>query len=305
MDQHAPPEGAGSPLAGLIDILDVRPLGQGRFEGLSPRTPWTRLYGGQLIGQALMAACKQAGADRMPHALHLMFLRPGDPAVPIVYATEVLRAGRAFTAVEVRAEQGGTRIATATVSLHADEPATVEHDTLGPTSMPPLPRPGDRDFLDFAPPPIRRYWRDTHGQAASPVDIIPVDADRYAHGTPQPARQALWMRCASPVPDTPGHLAAALLAYLSDMTLLDTALAPAGRTIFSDAFAAASLDHALWLHRPVAMDDWLLYLQDSPIAARARGFARGGFYDRDGQLVASTAQEGIIRTRAARGPAPA
>lgn len=298
MSKPTKPDSAGRALSRVLDMLDVKLVGNGCFEGSSPQTPWRRLYGGQVIGQALMAACKHVGQiapDRLPHALHLIFLRPGDPRQTVLYQIEVLRDGRAFTAADVFATQGDKAIARATVSFHADADAVVEHDDLGPMPMPPQPDGSEPDFLDFAPLPIQRYWRGANGDAPSPVTIIPIDATRYQLGRLQPPHQAFWMRSSAPLPDNRPELAAALLAYLSDMTLLDTALAPTGQTIFSDAYAAASLDHSFWMHRATITDDWFFYRQDSPIATKGRGFARGSFYNRTGKLIASSAQEGVIR----------
>ncbi|MBV6657658.1 MAG: thioesterase family protein [Devosiaceae bacterium] len=293
MDQHTGQGDALAGLAGLLATLDLKPCEEGVFEGTSPPTPWNRVYGGQIIGQALIAAGKALNdPKRAPHSLHLTFLKGGSSNSTIRYATTALRAGRAFTAIRVDAAQEDRLIATATVSFHKPEATLVSHNGPPRDAVPDPPTPDTPDFLDFAPLPIRRYW-----QADPPLSLKPVNTTRYEHGTPQAPQQGLWVKASSALPapyDTP-MFHVAVLAYASDMTLLDTAVVPQGETIFSSRYAAASLDHAMWFHRPLRADQWHYYEQDSPVATDARGFSRGAFYQPDGALVASTAQEGVIR----------
>lgn len=276
----------------LSDLLRLQPDAEGRLIGRSATTSWQRLYGGQLLGQAIVAAAHRVEPIKRVHSLHASFLRPGSPVEDVLYATELLKDGRSLSVIRVDASQSGRLITTATVSFHIDEEAAFEHSV----GMPDMAGPEEidaPDLLTFAPLPIQRYW-----QQQPSLEIVPVEVSRYRTGQGQGDTQAYWVRTtgdADPTKDNNGTAQAALLAYLSDMTLLDTALAPHGPTLFSDAISGASLDHAMWFHRPVDASAWHLYVQNAPIAARARGFTQGRFFSQDGQLVCSVAQEGIIR----------
>ncbi len=277
----------------LLTILDLEPLEVNLFRGRSPQAGWQRVFGGQVIGQALVAALRTV-ENRPPHSMHAYFLLPGDPKVPIVYDVDRIRDGRSFTTRRVVAIQHGHAIFTMAVSFHADEPGLAHQ-----ANMPDVPKPEElpseaeikEKALPHMPEPMRRYY-----ERERPIELRPVEFSRYLGVKSEDAKFHVWIRATGPLPDDPA-IHQCVLAYASDMTLLDTALVPHGRTLFERAFMAASLDHALWFHRPFRADDWLLYAQDSPNLAGARGFSRGLIFARDGRLVASVAQEGLIRER--------
>lgn len=279
----------------LLSILDLERIGEGHFRGRSPQAGWQRVFGGQVIGQALAAAQRTVGADRKVHSLHCYFMRPGDPSEPIDYAVDAMRDGRSFTTRRVLAEQKGRPIFALSCSFQVDEPG-LEHQMPAPPDVPmPEDLLGEKEliatFIDQVPDNVRRYWG-----RERPIEVRPVSLRHYLSRESLPPRQDIWVRATGPVPDDRA-VQAAVLAYLSDMTLLDTSLFAHGRSIFDRDLQVASLDHAMWFHRPNALDDWLLYTQDSPNASGARGFTRGSLYTRQGALVASVAQEGLIRER--------
>jgi acyl-CoA thioesterase II len=282
--------------ADLVANLDLETIEVDIFRGRSPQKGWKRVFGGQVIAQALVAASRTVEA-RAPHSLHAYFILPGDPLVPIVFEVDRIRDGKSFTTRRVVAIQHGKAIFSLAASFQIDEQG-VEHSA----PMPPAPDP------DTLPGPID-LLRST-GEAAQqrlqgffdrirPIEVRPIDLSRYApgaRGLPREPRQSLWIRIAGRLPDDPAvHRAA--LAFLSDMTLLDTALAAHGFSVSDPEFQVASLDHALWFHRPCRADEWLLYVQDSPNSGGSRALTRGLLYSRAGALVASVAQEGLIRRR--------
>ncbi|MGE7369551.1 acyl-CoA thioesterase II [Neorhizobium sp. NPDC001467] len=284
-----------SAMEGLLATLDLEKLEENLFRGKSPKVGWQRVFGGQVIAQALVAAQRTVDANRFTHSLHAYFLRPGDPAVPIVYQVERLRDGSSFTTRSVVAVQHGRPIFTMTASFQVEEPG-FDHQTAMPNVPPPEQLLGEAEFqaqlLAHAPETIRRYW----GQKR-PVEFRPVSLRHYMTREKLDPEQQIWVRTTGSVPAERG-VQAAVLAYLSDMTLLDTSLYAHGATIFDPSIQAASIDHAMWFHRAVDFDDWLLYTQDSPNACGARGMTRGSLFTRSGALVASVAQEGLIRKRA-------
>jgi len=280
----------------VLSILDLEPLEVNLFRGRSPQSRWQRVFGGQVIGQALVAACRTVEdvAQRPPHSLHAYFLLGGDPKVPIIYEVDRIRDGRSFTTRRVVAIQHGRAIFSTEVSFHIAED--------GPTHqfpMPDVPRPDElpsegevRDrLLSRMADPVRRYY-----ERERPIELRPVEYRRYLGEKIEGSRFHIWLRATGRLPDEPA-IHQCVLAYASDMTLLDTALVPLGQTVFHDDIMAASLDHALWFHRPFRADEWLLYAEDSPNLGGARGFARGLIYASDGTLVASVAQEGLLRLR--------
>ena len=277
----------------LLSILDLEPLEHNLYRGLSPQVGWQRVFGGQVIGQALVAAQRTVD-NRGAHSLHAYFLRAGDPAVPIIYEVERIRDGKSFSTRRVVAIQHGHAIFSMSASFHRDEEG-LEHQT----PMPDLPSPEDvpseaalaEMLMDRLPPPAKAYW-----QAERPIEMRPVDLSRYLSPNTRETGQYIWIRATGALADDPA-LHQCVLAYASDFTLLDTALITHGRFVFDPSLMLASLDHALWFHRPFRADEWLLYAQDSPNSGSARAFCRGAFYTRDGQLVASTAQEGLVRER--------
>jgi acyl-CoA thioesterase-2 len=284
----------GSALEGLLSILDLEPLEENLFRGRSPQEGWQRVYGGQVLGQALVAAVRTVTEVRPAHSFHGYFLLAGDPAHPIVYEVERTRDGGSFTTRRVKAIQNGNTIFIMAVSFHKPEPG-LEHEAPMPDVPPPESLPSATELMarliDTLPESMRSYWvRDR------PIDMRPVDVSRYLDREKRPPLQHIWMRAAGMLPDDP-KLHQCVLAYASDFTLLDTALIAHGKLLFDRDIQLASLDHALWFHRPFRADEWLLYVQDSPSAYGARGFCRGSFFTRDGHLVASAAQEGLIRQR--------
>ena len=283
----------------LVTTLDLEQLEMNLFRGRSPQTRWQRVYGGQVIGQALVAACRTVDvAGRPPHSLHAYFLLGGDPKVPIIYDVDRIRDGRSFTTRRVVAIQHGEAIFTMAVSFHRDEPS-LAHQAKMPDVPGPDQLPSDADIKDKVlptmPEPVRRYY-----ERARPIELRPVEFDRYLGRKIEDGRFHVWMRATGPLPDEPA-IHQCVLAYASDMGLLDSALIPHGRTVFEQGIMAASLDHALWFHRAFRADDWLLYAQDSPNLSGARGFSRGLIFARDGTLVASVAQEGLLRERRPEG----
>jgi acyl-CoA thioesterase-2 len=278
----------------LLNILDLEPLELNLFRGRSPQVGWQRVFGGQVIGQALVAAYRTV-EGRVPHSMHAYFLLPGDPKVPIIYEVNRIRDGKSFTTRSVVAIQHGHPIFSMSVSFHNDEKASFDHQAQMPDVARPEELPSEAEMrqriLPMMPDPVRRYY-----ERDRPIELRPVEYGRYLGEKFQDGRFHVWIRATERLPDDPA-IHQCVLAYASDMTLLDTALVPHGRTLFEKEFMAASLDHALWLHRPFRADDWLLYSQDGPNLHGARGFARGLIFTRDGTLVASVAQEGLVRER--------
>jgi acyl-CoA thioesterase-2 len=277
----------------LVSILDLETIEVNLFRGHSPQTGWQRVFGGQVIGQALVAACRTVD-DRAPHSLHAYFILPGDPKVPIIYEVDRPRDGKSFTTRRVAAIQHGNAIFSMMVSFQREEEG-LDHQADMPDVSPPEKLPGDGilkgPLLDMMPEAVRRYF-----ETERPLDLRPVEFDRYFGRKYPDGRVNIWIKTSGVLPDDPMvHRCA--LAYASDMSLLDAVMARYGRTLFDRRVMPASLDHAMWFHRPFRADEWLLYSQDSPNAFGARGFARGQIFKRDGTLVASVAQEGVIRMR--------
>src|SRR5579871_2639901 len=280
----------------LLAILDLEPIEVNLFRGRSPQVGWQRVFGGQVIGQALVAACRTVDgvAERPPHSLHAYFLLAGDPKVPIIYEVDRIRDGKSFVTRRVVAIQHGEAIFTMAVSFHADE-GGLSHQAKMPAVPLPEALPDEAEFkariLPLMPDPVRRYY-----ERARPIELRVVEMDRYLGKAIDSGRFHVWIKATGELPAEPA-IHQCVLAYASDMTLLDTALIPHGRSVFDKSIMAASLDHALWFHRPFRADEWLLYAQDSPNLAGARGFSRGLIFTRDGTLVASVAQEGLLRER--------
>jgi acyl-CoA thioesterase II len=283
------------PTQQLLDLLDLENLGDDRFRGYSPATAGKQVYGGQAVAQSLVAAQRTVPYDRPVHSLHGYFVLAGDPRTPIDFFVERVRDGKSFTTRRCAAKQNGRVIFSMEASFQLREPG-LEH-ALEPPAVPApetLPTTSAlaerlRSFLPRAA--LARLERETA------LDIRFVDPQAIVGGAAGgPARQSIWFRIIGPLPED--HLIhSALLAYLSDMTLLNTALTAHGLTIFDPTLQVASLDHALWIHRPFRADEWLLYVQDSPNSSGARALTRGQLFTREGKLVASVAQEGLIRLR--------
>ncbi len=278
----------------LVKLLDLEPIEVNIFRGMSPDEDRQRIFGGQVAGQALVAAARTVPPDRPVHSLHAYFLRAGDPKVPVLYEVDRMRDGGSFTTRRVVAIQHGKAIFNMAASFQEPE-AGLDHAF----PMPDVPPPGDLPTMrermaaagiDLSP------WM----ERPRPIDIRHVDwAPRDRH-EPLPPRQRVWLRADGALPDSP-LIHTIVLTYASDMTLLDTSTLPHGGSWFDPTMFMASLDHAMWFHRPFRADDWLLYAQDSPNATGGRGLSRGLVFTRDGTLAATVMQEGLIRT--ARGNA--
>ena len=284
-------------LATLVQQLDLETLELNLFRGQSADLGGKSVFGGQVIGQALVAASRTV-EGRDPHSLHAYFLLPGDMAAPIVYEVDRIRDGNSFSARRVQAIQHGRPILSMIASFQKSEPG-LEHfqpmpDVPAPESLPPYETVRERwlaEAGDAVHPRVREALR-----RPLPVDFHAVNAWNQLQPTIEQPRQAFWFRMVERLPDAP-MLHRCLLAYASDFNLIGTALRPHGRTWYSPTLIVASIDHALWFHREARVDEWLLYTMDSPSAQGARGLARGLVYDRAGRLVASVAQEGLMRER--------
>jgi acyl-CoA thioesterase II len=278
----------------LLQTLDLEVLEQNLFRGTSPKVGWQRVFGGQVIGQALVAAQRTVDPQRHVHSLHAYFMRPGDPAVPIIYEVDRIRDGGSFTTRRVVAIQHGQAIFSMSASFQVSEPG-LEHAFSMPDVPQPETLPSEKElaeqYIDHAPENVRRYW-----QRQRPIELRPVDLAHYVSSKKLEPRQQIWFRATGPLPDDPA-IQASILAYASDMTILDTALFAHGMSIFEPRLQGATLDHAIWFHRPCDMSQWHLYAQDSPNSGGARGFTRGMIFSQQGNLVASVAQEGLIRIR--------
>lgn len=278
----------------LLEILDLERLEHNLYRGQSPDVGWQRVFGGQVIGQALVAAQRTVDAERVVHSLHGYFMRPGDPSVPIIYEVDRIRDGRSFTTRRIVAIQHGKAIFSMSASFQVIEPG-LEHFI----EMPDIPKaetlPSERQlaeqFIDHAPEGVRKYW-----QRERPIELRPTSLEHYISDKKLKPEQNIWFRATGSLPND-AAIQQAVLAYASDMTLLDTSLFAHGRAIFDPNLQVASLDHAMWFHRPMNMEKWHLYNQDSPNSSGARGFTRGNIFSEDGVLIASVAQEGLIRER--------
>lgn len=295
-----PPADPGEPvlhgqpvLDRLVRLLDLERIDDNIYRGSSPRTARMRVFGGQVAGQALIAAGRTVPPERKVHSLHAYFIRGGDPNVPIVYEVDRIRDGRSFTTRRVVAIQHGHAIFALAASFQAVEQG-IEHAA----PMPPAPEP---ESLPTFPERIAPYaekfgpW----GRMPRPIDIRYVDDPPWVsreHG-PRDARNRVWMRADGTLPDTDDGdlLHVCVLAYASDMTLLDAVLTKHGLAWGLDLVKGASLDHAMWFHRPFRADEWVLYDCTSPSASGSRGLAMGRFFAHDGRLVATVVQEGLMR----------
>ncbi|HEX5267850.1 MAG TPA: acyl-CoA thioesterase II [Acidimicrobiales bacterium] len=273
----------------LVKLLDLEPIEVNIFRGSSPEERRQRVFGGQVAGQALVAAGRTVERGRV-HSLHAYFLRPGDPAVPILYDVDRIRDGRSFTTRRVVAIQHGRAIFNLSASFHADEtgfdhqlpmPETIDPDEL-PTFEERM-RPYAEKMGDWytRPRPFDQRY------VADPLRAAPRAGPRDPH-------QQVWLRADGTLPDDP-MLHACMVAYASDMTLLDSILMPHHRAWDDPGVMMASLDHAMWFHRPVRADEWFLYDQHSPTATGGRGLATGHIFTRDGRLAVSVVQEGLVR----------
>jgi acyl-CoA thioesterase-2 len=282
-----------NPADRLVDLLDLEQIELNIFRGRSPDESLQRVFGGQVAGQALVAAGRTTDGDRPVHSLHAYFLRPGRPGVPIVYQVERVRDGRSFTTRRVVAVQQGRTIFNLTASFHQPEPGFEQQ-----LPMPEVPQPEKlptlrdelREQLGDLPEALERMGR------RMPFDIRYVERLRWSKEELEGVepRSAVWMRAVGPLGDDPlVHTCA--VTYASDMMLLDAVRVPIEPLWGSRGFDIASLDHAMWFHRPFRADEWFVYQQESPIATGGRGLARGQIFDRHGQLLVSVMQEGLFR----------
>ncbi len=281
-------------LRALLSTLDLEPLEDNLFRGARGNEGWQRVYGGQVLGQALTAASRTVDPARPAHSLHGYFLLAGDPSQPIIYDVERIRDGGSFTTRRVKAIQHGRPIFTMSASFHKSE-ESFDHQSAMPDVPPPEALPNPKDLIggliEKLPQSMRSYW-----ERERPIDMRIVDVSRYLTREKKTPLQHIWIRANGRLPDDLS-VHQAVLAYASDFTLLDTALIAHGKLLFDADVQLASLDHALWYHRPFRADEWMLYVQDSPSAFGARGFCRGTIYARNGDLIASVAQEGLMRRR--------
>jgi acyl-CoA thioesterase-2 len=280
------------PLEKLLDLLDLEQIELDIFRGRSPEERVQRVFGGQVAGQALVAAGRTVPDGRPVNSLHAYFIRPGDPAVPLVYTVDRVRDGRSFTTRRVSAIQHGRPIFTLSASFHRDEPGPVHSDPM-PEVPPPdeIPRTVDRLEKLFGVLPAQ--FRE------SPIDLRsvgPLTFEAERDPSLRTTRNLVWLRVEGELPDDP-LLHVCLMTYASDLTLLDSVLLGHGLSWADGKTSGASLDHAMWFHRPFRADRWLLYAQESPVAAGGRGLARGEVFTADGELVVSVVQEGLIRTQ--------
>ncbi len=277
----------------VLDLLDLEVIELNLFRGRSPEEDRHRVFGGQVLGQALAAAYSTV-EDRLAHSFHAYFLRPGDVSVPILYEVDRIRDGGSFTTRRVVAIQHGRPIFNLSASFQTDEKG-YEHQAPMPDAPSPDELPTSEEtrleMRKQAPPEMSEWFDREHAieeRAANPINWFkPEKQEPY---------QRIWFRTNGPVPDSPA-VQQAVLAYASDMSLLDATTMPHGISFFDDDMQIASLDHAMWFHRPFRVDEWLLYVSDSPSASNSRGLSRGSIYSQDGSLIASVAQEGLIRSR--------
>ena len=277
----------------VVDLLDLEQIEVDIFRGRSPEGERRqRVFGGQVAGQALVAAGRTVPEDRPVHSLHAYFIRPGDPTVPLIYLVERVRDGRSFTTRRVSAIQHGKPIFTLSASFQRDEPG-VEHADSMPAVPPPEEIPSTAERMEKLFGPDVRNWF-----GGNPIDIRhigPLTFEAERDPSLRTTRNMVWLRADGDLPDDP-LLHVCMMTYASDMTLLDSVLLAHGLSWADGRTTGASLDHAMWFHRPFRADRWLLYAQDSPVAHGARGLARGEVYTSEGELVVSVVQEGLIRT---------
>ncbi len=281
----------------LLHLLRLEATDDDVFLGESQDLGWGQVYGGQVLGQALSAAERTVDSTRPAHSLHGYFLRSGDPTQPVEYRVERTRDGRSFSTRRIRAEQKGRPIFFMAASFQRVE-AGLEHQD----EMPDVPGPdGLKSFTDLMQqyaaflPEAMNDW----AMMNSPIEMRPVKVANPMHPAPSDPVQYVWFRAESALPDDPA-LHRYVLAYASDFFLLETALQPHGRTYWQNNTRMASIDHSMWFHHDFRFDDWLLYAMHSPCAAGARGLVRGQLFDRAGRLVASVAQEGLMRPKRQR-----
>ncbi len=279
----------------LVKLLALERIEDNLFRGQSQNLGWGTVFGGQVLGQALSAAAQTTPKEREVHSFNAYFLRPGDVKKPIVYDVDRIRDGGSFTTRRVVAIQSGEAIFNMAASFQKLEMG-FEHQDEMPSVPPPESVPTEQERFAAAADRIPKGILERFG-AEQPFEVRPLEViDDPFHPSPLPARHMVWLKTTGRLPDDPA-LHRYLLAYVSDHGFLATALVPHGVTFFSGEVQVASLDHVMWFHAPLRVDEWLLHVIDSPVARGSRGLVRGRVFSRDGRLVASTAQEGLIRKR--------
>ncbi len=278
----------------LYQHLELETIDENLYRSTHKNEGWQRVYGGQVLAQALLSATHTVPADRQPHSLHAYFLRPGDLQQPIIFQVDRIRDGQSFTTRRIVAIQNGKAILNMATSFQVPEDG-YSHQS----DMPEVPPPeqclsrqqmAERFADSMSPSMLERASR------PFAIDLRHTEPENLFSPEVKPAHRSVWFRLNAELPDDYRYHSH-LLAYASDMTLLQTCLRPHAQSLFDPKLQIASLDHAMWFHRPFRMDQWLLYVQDSPSASHSRGFNRGNIYTQQGELVVSVAQEGLIRLR--------
>ncbi|ERK70420.1 putative acyl-CoA thioesterase II [Leifsonia aquatica ATCC 14665] len=286
-------------MASLLTALDLTDTGartsEDIFTGPSQWMPLGRVFGGQVLAQSIVAATRTVGDDRPIHSMHGYFLRPGDVNLPITFSVDRIHDGRSFSTRRTQAYQNGLPILSMIASFQ-DEDEGLEHQVTMPQGLPePESLPSSASSLEDVRHPVAQYWA-----SERPFDMRHVTSPVYLSVEGEHvAQQAVWFRAIGELPDDPA-LHRAALAYASDYTIMESIMRRHGVAWADPGLKAASLDHAMWWHRPARVDEWLLYTQESPSASGGRGLAQGRIYSRDGRLVASVAQEAMIRVPAER-----
>ncbi|STQ74241.1 acyl-CoA thioesterase II [Hafnia alvei] len=281
-------------LKNLLDLLDLEKIEEGIYRGQSEDLGLRQVFGGQVVGQALYAAKQTVPLERNIHSFHSYFLRPGDSSQPIIYDVENLRDGNSFSARRVKAVQHGKPIFYMTASFQTAEPG-FEHQNV----MPDVPAPESlkseseiaSSMAHLIPESVREKFT-----CEKPLEMRPVNFHNPLMGKVEEPIRNVWFKANGEMPDDP-RIHQYLLGYASDFNFLPTALQPHGKGFLEPGMQVATIDHSMWFHRPFRLDEWLLYAVESTSASGARGFVRGQFYNRAGELIASTVQEGVIRQR--------
>lgn len=282
-------------LAELVALLTLERIEENLFRGQSQDLGWGAVFGGQVLGQALSAATQTVPSDRMVHSMQAYFLRPGAVDRPIVYDVDRSRDGASFTTRRVVAIQNGKPIFHLSASFQLDEPG-FEHQAPMPLNVP--PPDGLQNEMQLLQKHLKRIPEVFHSRilAERPIELRPVDPTDLFRPEPKAPHHAVWVKAAGKLSDDQA-LHRYLLAYASDFGFMTTSMRPHGLSWVDPTLQTASIDHVMWFHRDVRVDEWLLHVIDSPNAHGSRGFVRGSFFDQAGRLVASTAQEGLVRRR--------
>lgn len=279
----------------LVSQLSLEKLEENLFRGQSQDLGWGTVFGGQVLGQALSAATQTVPAERRVHSMHAFFLRPGDVSRPILYTVDRIRDGGSFTTRRVVAVQNGEPIFNMAASYQLEEDGFSHMDSMPETPDPDtLPDESERvrAWVEKLPTKLRAM-----STGVRPIELRTVETeDDLVHPSKRPPYRRVWLKARGTLGDNPG-VHASLLTYASDYSFITTSLLPHGATWLTPNMQVASLDHVMWFHRPFRIDDWLLHVMDSPSASNARGLVRGRVFTRAGVLVATTAQEGLIRQR--------